>query len=128
MAQPATAVKNCGDVATSTAIRRGLVSVEPGSSETLTTTLFVGPKLQEQLEEINEKLKLTVDYGWLVFIAKPMYWVLERIQGDAFDGYQRTIDVHIRNLRAKIEPDPANPVYLITQRGRGYKLLSKPLE
>ncbi len=47
--------------------------------------------------------------------------LLERIQGDAFDGYQRTIDVHIRNLRTKIEPDPSNPRYVESVYGIGYR-------
>lgn len=38
-----------------------------------------------------------------------------------------TVTVHVRRLRAKIEPDPLKPRYLLTQRGRGYKLLSKPM-
>ncbi|MCB1774041.1 MAG: membrane protein insertase YidC, partial [Gammaproteobacteria bacterium] len=55
-------------------------AVAPGSTATFTGTLFVGPKLQAELEQLAEGLDLTVDYGWLVFIAKPMYWVLEQIQ------------------------------------------------
>jgi DNA-binding response OmpR family regulator len=47
--------------------------------------------------------------------------LLERIQGDAYEGYERTIDVHIRNLRLKIEPDPANPHYIETVYGAGYR-------
>ncbi len=47
--------------------------------------------------------------------------LLERIQGDAYEGYERTIDVHIRNLRLKIEPDPANPRYVETVYGAGYR-------
>jgi YidC/Oxa1 family membrane protein insertase len=54
--------------------------VEPGAQATFTGTLFVGPKLQAELEELAQGLDLTVDYGWLVFIAKPMYWILEQIQ------------------------------------------------
>jgi YidC/Oxa1 family membrane protein insertase len=65
-----------GDVATSSAIRRSLLSVSPGSSATFATTLFVGPKLQDQLEEIDETLKLTVDYGWLTIISQPLFWLL----------------------------------------------------
>ena len=61
-----------GDVATSSTIRRNLVTVPPGQSETLATTLFVGPKLQDQLEEIDKSLKLTVDYGWLTIISQPL--------------------------------------------------------
>jgi len=56
-------------------------SVQPGETASFTGTLFIGPKLQAELEELAEGLDLTVDYGWLVFLAKPMYWVLEQIQG-----------------------------------------------
>jgi DNA-binding response OmpR family regulator len=48
--------------------------------------------------------------------------LLDLLQGDAFAGYERTIDVHVRNLRAKIEPDPANPRYVETVYGIGYRL------
>jgi DNA-binding response OmpR family regulator len=47
--------------------------------------------------------------------------LLDRLQGSAFEGYERTIDVHIRNLRAKIEADPANPRYVETVYGIGYR-------
>ncbi len=39
----------------------------------------------------------------------------------------RTVDIHIAKLRRKIEPDPKNPVYLVTMRGEGYKLYEKPV-
>ena len=48
--------------------------------------------------------------------------LLDRVQGDAYEGYDRTIDSHIKNLRKKIEPDPNHPRYLITVYGVGYKL------
>ncbi len=48
--------------------------------------------------------------------------LLERLQGTAFAGYERTIDVHIKNLRAKIEPDPRSPRYIETVYGVGYRL------
>lgn len=41
--------------------------------------------------------------------------------GDDFDGYDRTIDSHVKNLRQKIESDPKNPVYVKTIHGVGYK-------
>lgn len=47
--------------------------------------------------------------------------LLDRLQGTALEGYERTIDVHIRNLRAKIEPDPRNPRYIETVYGVGYR-------
>ncbi|MEM7124869.1 MAG: response regulator transcription factor [Chloroflexota bacterium] len=48
--------------------------------------------------------------------------LLERIQGHAYEGYERTIDVHIRNLRTKIEPEPGSPTYVETVYGVGYRL------
>ncbi len=50
--------------------------------------------------------------------------LLERMQGSAFEGVERTIDVHVRNLRAKIEADPAQPVYIETVFGVGYRFRS----
>jgi len=47
--------------------------------------------------------------------------LLERLQGEALAGSPRSVDVHIRNLRAKIEPDPANPRYIETVFGVGYR-------
>ena len=47
--------------------------------------------------------------------------LLDRVQGTAFEGYERTIDVHVRNLRTKIEPDPRNPRYVETIYGIGYR-------
>jgi len=47
--------------------------------------------------------------------------LLDRLQGVAYEGYERTIDVHIRNLRTKIERDPSNPRYIETVYGAGYR-------
>ena len=47
--------------------------------------------------------------------------LLERISGDAYEGYERTIDVHVRNLRAKIEPRGDRPRYVQTVYGLGYR-------
>lgn len=47
--------------------------------------------------------------------------LLERLKGDAFENVERTVDVHIRNLRAKIESDAANPQYVLTVFGVGYR-------
>lgn len=42
--------------------------------------------------------------------------------GEDFNGYDRTIDTHIKNIRQKIEPDPRNPKYIVTVHGVGYRL------
>lgn len=47
--------------------------------------------------------------------------LLDRLQGGAYEGYERTIDVHVRNLRAKIEEDDTNPQYIETVYGVGYR-------
>ncbi|MFN8485742.1 MAG: response regulator transcription factor [Anaerolineae bacterium] len=51
--------------------------------------------------------------------------LLDRTAGDAYDGYERTIDVHIRNLRTKIEPDPRHPRYVETVYGMGYRFTTE---
>jgi two-component system OmpR family response regulator len=51
--------------------------------------------------------------------------LLDQVQGDAYEGYERTIDSHIKNLRKKIEPDPEHPRYVITVYGVGYKMEEK---
>jgi DNA-binding response OmpR family regulator len=48
--------------------------------------------------------------------------LLDFVQGVSFDGIERTIDGHIKNLRAKIEPDSRNPIYIETVYGVGYRL------
>ena len=47
--------------------------------------------------------------------------LLEELQGIALEGSERTINVHIRNLRTKIEPDPTTPRYIETVFGIGYR-------
>lgn len=48
--------------------------------------------------------------------------LLDKVQGDAYEGYERTIDSHIKNLRKKIESDPEHPHYITTVYGVGYKM------
>jgi two-component system response regulator RegX3 len=47
--------------------------------------------------------------------------LIDRIWGADYVGDTKTLDVHVKRLRAKIEPDPAQPTYLLTVRGLGYK-------
>ena len=56
-------------------------TVAPQSDATFNTTLFMGPKLQAQLEEVDETLKLSVDYGWLTIISQPLFWLLSVVHG-----------------------------------------------
>jgi two-component system alkaline phosphatase synthesis response regulator PhoP len=47
--------------------------------------------------------------------------LLDRLHGVAYEGFDRSIDAHIKNLRRKLEPDPAEPRYVLTVYGIGYK-------
>ena len=47
--------------------------------------------------------------------------LLDTVQGEAYEGYERTIDTHIKNLRVKVEADAKNPTHIITVYGVGYK-------
>ena len=66
-------VKN--DLLTASVVSAPL-SIEPGANGVFQRTLFVGPKLQAQLEEIHPKLKLSVDYGFLTILSNPLFAIL----------------------------------------------------
>ena len=76
----------------------------------------------------DEPIDLTpTEFGLLVTLAREpgraftRLQLLEATQGDAFEGYERTVDAHIKNLRAKLERDPKKPEYIVTVFGVGYK-------
>jgi YidC/Oxa1 family membrane protein insertase len=69
-----------GNIATSSSIGAPVV-VNPGETKTFTTTLFIGPKLQDQLDDIHDRLTLTVDYGWLTILSQPLFWLLSKAYG-----------------------------------------------
>jgi two-component system, OmpR family, response regulator len=84
---------------------------------------------RHQIEKERKKLDLTPkEFDLLVFLAKNKGFVfsrdqlLEKVWGYDFAGDTRTVDVHIRWLREKIETDPNEPEILVTVRGVGYKL------
>jgi YidC/Oxa1 family membrane protein insertase len=53
----------------------------PGQSKTMDVTLFVGPQEEKMLEALAPGLELVKDYGWLTVLAKPLYWLLDRLFG-----------------------------------------------
>jgi YidC/Oxa1 family membrane protein insertase len=55
--------------------------VAPGQSKALEATLFVGPQEEKMLEALTPGLELVKDYGWLTVLAKPLYWLLDRLFG-----------------------------------------------
>ena len=56
-----------------------LPAVAPGLSQKLDARLFIGPQEEKVLETIAPGLELVKDYGWLTILAKPLYWLLEKI-------------------------------------------------
>jgi two-component system alkaline phosphatase synthesis response regulator PhoP len=76
----------------------------------------------------DEVIELTpTEFGLLVTLAREpgrvftRLQLLETVQGDAFEGYERTVDAHIKNLRIKFERNPKKPEYILTVFGVGYK-------
>ncbi|MCX7224410.1 MAG: membrane protein insertase YidC, partial [Burkholderiales bacterium] len=58
-----------------------LGSLEPGASKALDANFFAGPQEEKVLEALTPGLELVKDYGWLTILAKPLYWLLDRLQG-----------------------------------------------
>ena len=56
------------------------VIVQPGENGELAASFYAGPKDQYRLQEISEYLDLSVDYGWLWWVAQPLFWLLTKIQ------------------------------------------------
>ncbi len=57
------------------------ISVSPGTTGEMEAKMYIGPKLQSKLADIAPGLNLTVDYGMFTVIAKPLFWVLNKIHG-----------------------------------------------
>jgi YidC/Oxa1 family membrane protein insertase len=58
-----------------------LESLAPGASKTVAATLFVGPLEEKTLEALTPGLELLKDYGYLTILAKPLYWLLDKLHG-----------------------------------------------
>ncbi len=58
-----------------------LGSIEPGASKSLEANFFAGPQEEKVLEALAPGLELVKDYGWLTILAKPLYWLLDYVQG-----------------------------------------------
>jgi len=56
-----------------------LESIAPGATKTIDAKFFVGPQVEKTLEVITPGLELVKDYGWLTILAKPLYWLLDKL-------------------------------------------------
>jgi two-component system, OmpR family, alkaline phosphatase synthesis response regulator PhoP len=84
--------------------------------------------IRHQVSKNNEVIDLTAtEFKILELFAAnagrvfTRFQIVEQTQGDSFEGYDRTIDVHIKNLRRKIEDNAKEPKYILTVYGVGYK-------
>ena len=72
-----------------------------------------------------------IEYRLLTTLARypgrvySRFELINHVQGYDFEGYERTIDAHVKNLRKKIEPDPKHPRYVETVFGVGYRLAKR---
>ncbi len=109
------------------ALLRRIRSEAPGES-VLTFGDLVIDTVRHEVRRGGKPLHLKPkEYDLLLFLARNRGRVLsralllERVWGWDFEGGSRTVDVHIRRLRAKIEPDPNRPSRIVTVRGVGYR-------
>ena len=58
-----------------------LQTIAPGQTQTVEAKLFVGPQEEKMLEALAPGLELVKDYGWLTILAKPLYWLLDKLHG-----------------------------------------------
>jgi len=58
-----------------------LESIAPGAHKTMEATFFAGPQEEKKLEALTPGLELVKDYGWLTILAKPLYWLLDKLHG-----------------------------------------------
>ncbi len=101
---------------------------QPASPEVIRVSDIVIDLTRHTVIRADEALDLTpTEFNLLAALAREpgrafsRLQLLEAAQGDAFEGYERTVDAHIKNLRAKLEPDPKKPQYVLTVFGVGYK-------
>ncbi len=114
-------------------LRRAIPSpvgeASPGRSQVITAgdvTLDLGRRMARltgrdiELTTIQfDLLTVLVQHPGQVFTRTQL---LDAVQGENFEGYERTIDAHIKNLRRALGDDPRDPRYVLTVRGVGYKL------
>jgi DNA-binding response OmpR family regulator len=88
--------------------------------------------VQHEVRRDGELVELTPnEYRLLVTLARypgrvySRFELINHVQGYDFEGYERTIDAHVKNLRKKIEPDPKHPRYVETVFGVGYRLAKR---
>ena len=111
-------------------LRRGVEAEEAGLLDSVLEAGPVRMDVERHLVSVHGKrIALPLkEFDLLQYLLRNKGRVLTRVQlidriwGANYVGDTKTLDVHVKRLRSKIEDDPANPVHLVTVRGLGYKL------
>lgn len=107
-------------IATEGAIKAGPVEIDPDRHQ-----IFIrGEETSMPLKEFELLLYLIQNSGRVLTRNQ----LIDRIWGSDYFGDTKTLDVHVKRIRSRIEKDPANPKYLQTVRGVGYKFENKTTE
>ena len=111
-------------------LRRGSDSDDSGTGDGILEAGPVRMDVERHVVSVNgEQITLPLkEFDLLEYLMRNSGRVLtrgqliDRVWGADYVGDTKTLDVHVKRLRSKIESDPANPVHLVTVRGLGYKL------
>jgi DNA-binding response OmpR family regulator len=110
-------------------LRRGAPAGGPERPDSFGDGTLVSDEPRHTLTVRGKTVELTpTEWGILVALATypgrvySRFELINRVRGYEFEGYERTIDSHVKNLRRKIESDPGNPEIVTTVLGGGYRL------
>ena len=110
-------------------LRRGRVQNAAESTESYGDGILVIDETTHRVSVNGNSVELTpTEWGVLLALAAQpgrvcsRYELINRVRGYEFEGYERTIDSHVKNLRRKIEVAPTDPVIVQTVTGVGYRL------
>jgi DNA-binding response OmpR family regulator len=110
-------------------LRRGRSTLEAAGSVSYGDGELVIDEGRREVQVRGRAVELTpTEWGVLVALAGTpgrvfsRYELINRVRGYEFEGYERTIDSHVKNLRHKVEPDPGHPRVVQTVLGAGYRL------
>ena len=110
-------------------LRRGRSSTADSAMQSFAGGSLTIDESTRRVTVDGEPVELTpTEWGVLLALAAQpgrvcsRYELINRVRGYEFDGYERTVDSHVKNLRRKIEADPARPIVVQTVTGVGYRL------
>lgn len=110
-------------------LRRGRTQSKPDSTKSYGNRILAIDEAAHRVSVNGQAIELTpTEWGVLLALAAQpgrvcsRYELINQVRGYEFEGYERTVDSHVKNLRRKIETNPTNPVIVQTVTGVGYRL------